>query len=72
MLTGADSATAIKTELESILLQICKHCIVDGRQDIVCNCYLLQKIIQISIGDVEIKLPKIKVGIRSDNDVTLQ
>ena len=52
-------AKAVNAELEALLAQYSGD-LVDGKQRIVRNGYLPERTIQTGIGDVEVKIPKVK------------
>lgn len=52
-------AKAVNAELEELLAQYSGE-LVDGKQRIVRNGYLPERTIQTGIGDVEVKIPKVK------------
>ncbi len=51
---------AVEAELEEMLAEYADMKLVDGRQAVVRNGYLPERTIQTGIGDVEIKVPKIR------------
>ncbi|RLR18329.1 IS256 family transposase, partial [Sodalis-like symbiont of Bactericera trigonica] len=53
-------AAAVEVELEAMLQQYAERCLDDGRHAVVRNGYLPQRTIQTGIGDVEIKVPKVR------------
>ena len=53
-------AQAVETELETLLTAHEHIRLLDGRQAIVRNGYLPERTIQTGIGNVEIKIPKIR------------
>ena len=53
-------AQAVEAELEAILVTYQHEKLVDGRQAIVRNGYLPERTIQTGVGDVEIKVPKVR------------
>ena len=58
---------AVEAELQSLLAEHANHRLVDGRKALVRNGYLPERTIQTGIGDVLIKVPKIRD--RSDTGV---
>ena len=53
-------AQAVEVELEAILVTYQHEKLVDGRQAIVRNGYLPERTIQTGVGDVAIKVPKVR------------
>jgi len=53
-------AQAVEAELALMLEQHREHQLPDGRQAVVRNGYLPERTIQTGIGDVEIKVPKVR------------
>lgn len=53
-------AQAVEAELQVLLDQHAKHRLPDGRQAVVRNGYLPERTVQTGIGDVEIKVPKVR------------
>lgn len=53
-------AQAIEAELQSLLAEHANHRLADGRMALVRNGYLPERTIQTGIGDVPIKVPKIR------------
>ncbi|MGG2141831.1 IS256 family transposase [Symbiopectobacterium sp. RP] len=60
-------AAAVEVELEAMLQQHAERCLDDGRHAVVRNGYLPPRTIQTGIGDVEIKVPKVRE--RSGNGI---
>ena len=58
--TKALIAQAVEAELEAILVTYQHEKLVDGRQAIVRNGYLPERTIQTGVGDMEIKVPKVR------------
>ncbi|MGL5334796.1 MAG: transposase, partial [Enterovibrio sp.] len=53
-------AQAVEGELQVLLEQHAQYKLPDGRQAIVRNGYLPKRSIQTGIGDIEIKVPKVR------------
>ncbi len=53
-------AQAVEAELQSLLAEHANHRLADGRMALVRNGYLPERTIQTGIGDVPIKVPKIR------------
>jgi transposase-like protein len=53
-------AQAIEAELQVLLEQHAEHRLPDGRKAVVRNGYLPERTVQTGIGDVEIKVPKVR------------
>ena len=53
-------AQAVEAELQVLLDQHTEHRLPDGRQAVVRNGYLPERTVQTGIGDVEIKVPKMR------------
>ena len=53
-------AQAVEAELQSLLAEHANHRLTDGRMALVRNGYLPERTIQTGIGDVPIKVPKIR------------
>ena len=51
---------AVEAELAAILMSYQHEKLADGRQAVVCNGYLPERTIQTGVGDVEIKVPKVR------------
>ena len=51
---------AVEAELEKLLEQYSSVCLADGRKAVVRNGYLPERTIQTGIGDVSIKIPKVR------------
>lgn len=60
--TGAREliAQAVEAELQALLDQHAEHRLPDGRQAVVRNGYLPERTVQTGIGNVEIKVPKVR------------
>jgi transposase-like protein len=53
-------AQAVEAELQVLLEQHAEHRLPDGRKAVVRNGYLPERTVQTGIGDVEIKVPKVR------------
>ncbi len=53
-------AQAVEAELQALLELHAQHKLPDGRQAVVRNGFLPERTIQTGIGDVEIKVPKVR------------
>lgn len=53
-------AQAVEAELQVLLEQHAERRLRDGRQAVVRNGYLPERIVQIGIGDGEIKVPRVR------------
>jgi len=53
-------AKAVEAELASFLESVADQCLEDGRQAVVRNGYLPERTVQTGIGDVEVKVPKVR------------
>ena len=53
-------AQAVEAELQVSLERHAEHRLPDGRKAVVHNGYLPERTVQTGIGDVEIKVPKVK------------
>src|SRR5699024_10266008 len=53
-------AQAVEAELQTFLEQQANRQLDDGRQAVVRNGYLPQRTVQTGIGDVEVKVPKVR------------
>jgi transposase-like protein len=53
-------AQAVEAELQGLLNQHAEYRLQDGRQAVVRNGYLPERTVQTGIGDVEIKVPKVR------------
>jgi transposase-like protein len=53
-------AQAVEAELQALLEQHCQRKLPDGRQVVVRNGYLPERTIQTGLGDVDIKVPKVR------------
>ncbi len=53
-------AQAVEAELQALLEQHAQRKLPDGRQAVVRNSFLPERTIQTGIGDVEIKVPKVR------------
>ena len=53
-------AQAVEAELQALLEQHASNRLPDGRQAVVHNGYLSARTVQTGIGDVEIKVPKVR------------
>lgn len=60
--TGAREliAQAVEAELQALLDQHAEHRLPDGRQAVVRNGYLPERTVQTGIGNVDIKVPKVR------------
>ena len=63
-------AQAVEAELQALLEQHASNRLPDGRQAVMRNSYLPARTVQTGIGDVEMKVPKVR-GITAGREFAL-